>query len=153
MTLWTVRGQVPPSVGFSRHTVGCCALLLGIFPTQELNPRLLNLLHWQGGSLPLAPAGKPRDLLKTTYWKRRCRHQGAPHTKKRPQSSSRGAQTTQNLHKAGGQGSKNPGWGRSPGEGNGYPLQSSCLENFSIDRGTWQATVHGVAKDQTRLSA
>ena len=34
--------------------------------------------------------------------------------------------------------------GRSPGEGNGNPLQYSCLEN-SIDRGAWQATVHGVA--------
>ena len=38
-----------------------------------------------------------------------------------------------------------PGLGRSPGEGNGYPLQYSCLEN-SIDRGAWQATVHGVSK-------
>ena len=40
------------------------------------------------------------------------------------------------------------GLGRSPGEGNGYPLQYSGLEN-SMDRGTWQATVHGVAKSQT----
>ena len=37
------------------------------------------------------------------------------------------------------------GSGRSPGEGNGYPLQYSCLEN-SIDGGAWQATVHGVTK-------
>ena len=37
---------------------------------------------------------------------------------------------------------------RSPGEGNGYPLQYSCLEN-STDRGGWWATVHGVAKSQT----
>ena len=44
-----------------------------------------------------------------------------------------------------------PGSGRSPGEGNGNPLQSSCLEN-PIDRGAWWATVHGVAKSQTRLS-
>ena len=36
----------------------------------------------------------------------------------------------------------------SPGEGNGYPLQYSCLEN-SMDRGAWQATVHGVAKSWT----
>ena len=43
-----------------------------------------------------------------------------------------------------------PGSGRSRGEGNGNPLQHSCLEN-PIDRGTWQATVHGVAKSQTRL--
>jgi len=44
-----------------------------------------------------------------------------------------------------------PGLGRSPGEGKGYPLQYSCLEN-STDRGAWWATVHGVAKSQTQLS-
>ena len=42
-----------------------------------------------------------------------------------------------------------PRLGRSPGEGNGYPLQYSCLEK-SMDRGAWHATVHGVAKSQTR---
>ena len=45
-----------------------------------------------------------------------------------------------------------PHLGRSPGEGNtGCPLQYSCLEN-SMNREAWQATVHGVAKSQTRLS-
>ena len=44
-----------------------------------------------------------------------------------------------------------PGSGGAPGEGNGYPLQYSCLEN-SIDRGAWWGTVHGVAKIQTWLS-
>ena len=43
------------------------------------------------------------------------------------------------------------GWGRSLGEGNGNPLRYSCLEN-RMDRGAWRATVHGVAKNQTRLS-
>ena len=43
-----------------------------------------------------------------------------------------------------------PGSGRSPGEGNGYPFQDSCLEN-SMDRGTWWATVHGVTTSGTRL--
>ena len=37
------------------------------------------------------------------------------------------------------------------GGGNGNPLQYSCLEN-SVDRGAWWATVHGVAKSQTKLS-
>ena len=37
---------------------------------------------------------------------------------------------------------------RSPGEGNGSPLQYSCLEN-AMDRGTWWATVHGVARSWT----
>ena len=44
-----------------------------------------------------------------------------------------------------------PGSGRFPGEGNDYPLQYSCMEN-SMDRGTWQAIVHAVAKNQTRFS-
>ena len=43
------------------------------------------------------------------------------------------------------------GLGRSPGEGNGNPLQYSCLEN-PMDRGAWGATVHGVTESQTRLS-
>ena len=43
------------------------------------------------------------------------------------------------------------GSGRSPGEGNGNPLQYSCLENL-MDREAWWATVHAVAKNQTRLS-
>ena len=44
-----------------------------------------------------------------------------------------------------------PGLGRSPGEGNGNPLQYSCLEN-PMDGGAWWAIVHGVAKSQTQLS-
>ena len=44
---------------------------------------------------------------------------------------------------------RNPGWiprlGRPPGEGNGYPLQKSCLEN-PMDRGAWRATVHGLQR-------
>ena len=43
-----------------------------------------------------------------------------------------------------------PGFGRSPGEGMGNPLQHSCLEN-PMDRGAWQATVHGVPKSWTCL--
>ena len=44
-----------------------------------------------------------------------------------------------------------PESGRYPGEGNGNPLQYSCLEN-PMYRGAWQATVHGVAKSETQLS-
>ena len=44
-----------------------------------------------------------------------------------------------------------PGWGRSPAEGNGNPLQYSCLGN-STDRGPWWAAVHGVTKSQTKMS-
>ena len=41
-----------------------------------------------------------------------------------------------------------PGLGRSPGEGNGNPLQYSCMEN-PVDRGTRQVTVHGITKSDT----
>ena len=44
-----------------------------------------------------------------------------------------------------------PGLGRSPGEGNGNPLQYPCLENL-LDRGAWWAAVNGVAKSRARLS-
>ena len=44
-----------------------------------------------------------------------------------------------------------PGSGRFPGNGNGNPLQYSCLEN-SMDGGAWQATVHGVTKSRKQLS-
>ena len=44
-----------------------------------------------------------------------------------------------------------PGLGRSPGGGHGDPFQYSCPEN-PMDRGAWQATVHGVTKSQTGLS-
>ena len=43
-----------------------------------------------------------------------------------------------------------PGLGKSPGEGNGNPLQYSCLEN-PMDRGAWRATVHSIIWSQTQL--
>ena len=44
-----------------------------------------------------------------------------------------------------------PRLGRYPGEGNGYPFQYACLDN-SMDKGAWQATVHGVTKGEKLLS-
>ena len=44
-----------------------------------------------------------------------------------------------------------PGWGRSPGRGNGNPFQYPCL-GIPTDRGAWRATIHGFPKSQTRLS-
>ena len=61
-----------------------------------------------------------------------------------------GSDGNESAHNAGDSGSI-PGSGRSPGEGNGYPLQYSHLEN-SMDRGAWQATVHGVTKSWTQPS-
>ena len=56
-TLWTVVPQAPLSVAFSKQEYwsGCHFHLQGIFQTQGSNPRLLRLLHWQVGPLPLAP--------------------------------------------------------------------------------------------------
>ena len=44
-----------------------------------------------------------------------------------------------------------PGWGRSPGEGNGNPFQYSCLGNPK-ERGAWWVTDHGIAESDTQLS-
>ena len=56
-----------------------------------------------------------------------------------------------NLPASAGDAGSIPEWGRSPGGGNGNPLQCSCLEN-SRDRGAWLTTVHGVTKSQIWLS-
>ena len=63
--------------------------------------------------------------------------------------SYRGSEDKASVGKAGDLGSI-LGLGRSPGEGNGNPLQYSCLED-PVDRGAWQATVHRVAKNATQL--
>ena len=62
-------------------------------------------------------------------------------------SGASGKESTANYKRRG----FNPSSERCPGEGNGNPLQYSCLEN-PIDRGTWRATIHGVTKNQTGLS-
>ena len=59
-----------------------------------------------------------------------------------------GGSVVKNLSANTGQVGLIPGLGRSPGEGNGNPLQDSCLEN-SMDRGAWRAIVHRVAKNWT----
>ena len=60
-TLWIEARQTPLSMEFSRQEYWSELLCppQGIFPTQGLNPRLLCLLHWQVGSLPVVPPGKP----------------------------------------------------------------------------------------------
>ena len=62
-----------------------------------------------------------------------------------------GGSVVKNLPAKAGDVSLTPGLGRSPGGGNGNPLQYSCLEN-SMDRGAWWATVHGSQKSRTQLS-
>lgn len=60
---WTVTRQAPLSRRLSRKNteVGCHALLQGIFPAQESNPRLLHLLYWQADSLSLCHLGSPAN--------------------------------------------------------------------------------------------
>ena len=62
-----------------------------------------------------------------------------------------GGAVVKNLFPKAGDTSSIPGSGRSPGEGKGYPLQYSCLENL-MDRGAWRATVHGFTEsDMTAI--
>ena len=103
--------------------VGSLSLLQGIFPTQGLNP---GLPHCRQILCQLSH-------FHLFYW-------GFPG----------GSEGKASAYIAGDLGSI-PGLGRSPGEGNGYPLQYSGLEN-SMDRRAWRATVHRVSKNQTRLS-
>ena len=67
VTLCTIAYQTPLSISSpGKNTgVGCHALLQRIFPTQGLNLCPLRLLHWQAGSLPLAPPGKPTSYCLT----------------------------------------------------------------------------------------
>ena len=66
-TLWTVAHQLlcPRDSPGKNTGVGGHARLQGIFLTQGSNPCLLHLLHWQAGSLPLAPPGKPSNVNKS----------------------------------------------------------------------------------------
>ena len=76
---------------------------------------------------------------------------GNPHSSKMGFSGGSGAKNLPASAGATGDVSSIPGSKRSPDEGNGNPLQYSCLEKPS-DRGVWWATVHGVTKSQTQLS-
>ena len=57
-----------------------------------------------------------------------------------------GGSGVEHLPANGGDEDSIPGWGRTPGEGNDYPLLYACLGN-PMDRGAWQSRVHGVAKE------
>ena len=66
-TLWTIARQAPLSMDFpgKKTGVACHALLQGIFPTWGSNMQLLHIMHYQVGSLPLAPPGNPQVAPKT----------------------------------------------------------------------------------------
>ena len=69
VTLWTIAYQAPLSMGSSRQEYwsGFHSLLQGIFQTQGSSLRLLCLLHWQAGSLPLVPPGKPGQVPRPLF--------------------------------------------------------------------------------------
>ena len=122
--------------------VGCCCLLQGIFPTQGSN---LGLLYGRQIFYHLSHQGSPfqaegRANANVLGWNKFGD----------VLAQAGGSDGKASAYSVGDWGSV-PGLGRSPGEGNGNPLQYSCLEN-PMDRGAWQATVHGVAKSQTGLS-
>ena len=120
----------------------------GIFPTQGSNPYLLHLLHWQLDSLSLCHLGshisKVQSLsIKKIYFinnsKKDPNFFPLVYTKGwLPQWLSGEESTCQDLGLI-------PGSGRSPGGGNGSPLQYSYLGN-PMDKEAWRATVHGVSK-------
>ena len=104
--------------------MGCHFLLQGIFPIQGSNPRLLLLLHWQVDSLPLSHLGSLFSIVTTPIYV--------------PFNS--GSEVKISAYKAGDLGSI-PGSGRSPGEGNGNPLQySSCRIPWMEEPGRLQST-------------
>ena len=129
--------------GLQHTKLPCPSFPVHQFLTQGLNPCLLHLLHWQVGSLPLVPPGKLSNgmsiylflfiYIYANIW-------GFPG----------GSEVKVSACNAGDLGSI-PGSGKSPEEGNGNPLQYSCLEN-PMDGGAWWATVHRIAKSRTRLS-
>ena len=124
--------------------VGCHCLLQGIFPTQGLNPHCRQILYH------LSHQGSETREENSYYliWEYM---QSAWHLGKWKVLKESGGSDTKVSACNAGDLCAIPESGRSSGEGNGNPLQYSCLEN-SMDGGAWWATVHGVAKSQTRLS-
>ena len=122
-TPWTVAYQAPPSTGFSRQKYGS-----GLpFPSP--------------GQFPLKKKKCPCLMRKET---RKCMLCGSGWYQ-----MWRRVLGKKDLWKCG-RPMFDPRVGRCPGEGNGNPLQYSCLEN-SMDRGFWWPAVHGVTKSRTRL--
>ena len=99
----------------------CHFLLQGIFLTQGSNP---HLLHWQAGSLSLSHQGSPPEGLPGALT---MRLHGFPHSR---------AQTWRSGDLCCSCYAACYSWASAPGEGNGNPLQYSCLEN-PMDRGAW----------------
>ena len=118
--------------GLKHHFVGMHAMSSLTSPTSFLNP----ISAWPALGPPRPPLTAFIMVDIDMYSHEYC--------------SNGGSDSKESICNAGDLGSI-PGSGRSPGEGNSYPLQYSCLGN-PMDRGGWWATVHGVPKSQIRLS-
>ena len=122
-----------------------------------LGPQVWKAAHWENYSFPSCPHHTPASASEQTLEKEKIQGKGTGRKKevfenlriskrhKGPQWLS-GKESTCNAGDPG----LIFGSGRSPGEGNGNPLQYSCLR-YPMDREAWRATVHGVTKSQTRL--
>ena len=123
-----------------RKQYGWCFMALGQFLKSKVAPVQFSLrTKWLWN--PVIKVGKPRPLgdISSSYYSLWA-SQVALVVKNLPANSGDTGDTV-----------SMPGSERSPGERNGNPLQCPCLEN-PMDRGAWQATVHGVAKSQAWLS-
>ena len=146
VTPWTVALQAPLPMEFSRQEYwsGLSFPNLGDLPDPGIKPTSLVSPALAGRFFTTVHLGIPRIIPTSDN------NEGKP-----PNSSaSQVVLVVKNLPANAGDtrdmGSI-PGSARSFGEGNGYPLQYSCLENF-VDRGAWWAKVHGVTKSWTHLS-
>ena len=130
-TPWTVANKPPLSMEFSRQEYwsGLPFPSLEDLPNPGIKPGSPAL---QADALLSEPPGKNLYIITLTKL-----NQSYP-------GHSDGKESAYNVGELG----LISGSGRSSGEGNGYPLQNSCLGN-SLDRGAWQATVHWAAKNQT----
>ena len=144
---WSKRTTFPErgeSFFHQGYTRSCVPLLEPPRPSGDSYPNMIGFreqvvpgghVHWPSGPLGSHPTERERVFPSPVapFW-------GFPG----------GSDGKESACRAGDPGSI-PGLGRSPGKGNGYPVQYSGLEN-SMDRGAWQAIVHWVAKNQARLS-
>ena len=124
--------------------VGCLFLLQVLLLSQGSN---LCFLHWQVDSLLLSHLRSPQYTTFTVVIICRIVYYPLAELKCILFDFPGGSVSKASAHNVGDPGS-NPGLGRSSAEGNGNPLQYSCLEN-PVDGGAWWATVHGVTKSQT----
>ena len=133
--LWAVACQAPLSTGFCRQEYSCWVAMPSSRGSSQSTEgsNLVCLLQWQTGSLPLAPPGKPYTIHNSTYF----RVSGASFLSfdGALMIFPGGLDGRASAWNEGDVGSV-PGLGRSPGEGNGNPLEYSCLEN-PMDGGTW----------------